>query len=242
MNLSHCGNRRPGKSPWVIRNRAFRAPAHPDVRYAPNSDQRIAAPRLGAMEPAAENPTSPLTPCVPLLLERQRRAFRRHHLRDVECHRDGGVVAAHADQIDHTPLAEQRKRAVERRVVDVSGAVKLDAELVNRRFVVAHAGRPLAERKLVSDPRVRARLHGERIMCVPFVLRGPFARGDQDRELVEAQRQRGAVANVFADVLQTVAQIGAAHPRIEGPAEQHLLCRLRAGIAPASRAGEQRFE
>ena len=69
--------------------------------------------------------------------------------------------------------------------VDVPGAVKLDAELVNRRFVVAHGGWPLAERKLVGDLRVQARLHGERIVCIPFVLRGPFARGDQDRELVE---------------------------------------------------------
>jgi hypothetical protein len=34
---------------WVICDRAFRAPAHPDVRYVPNSDQRIAAPRLDAM-------------------------------------------------------------------------------------------------------------------------------------------------------------------------------------------------
>ena len=77
---------------------------------------------------------------------------------DIERHRDGRVVAAHADQIDHTSLAEQRKRAVERRVVDVPGAVKLDAELVNRRFVVAHGGWPLAERKLVGDLRVQARL------------------------------------------------------------------------------------
>ena len=70
----------------------------------------------------------PLAPCAPLLLERQRRAFRRHHLGDIERHRDGGVIAAHADQIDHTPLAEQRKGAVERRIVDVPGAVKLDAK------------------------------------------------------------------------------------------------------------------
>jgi hypothetical protein len=42
-------------------------------------------------------------------------------LRDIERHRDGGVVAAHADQIDHTSLAEQRKRAVERRVGRRSG-------------------------------------------------------------------------------------------------------------------------
>jgi hypothetical protein len=68
-----------------------------------------------------------------VLFERQRRAFRRHHLGDIERHRDGGVVAAHADQIDHTSLAEERKRAVECRVVDVPSAVKLDAELVNRR-------------------------------------------------------------------------------------------------------------
>jgi hypothetical protein len=33
----------------VIRNRAVRALAHPDTRYAFNDDQRIAAPRLGAM-------------------------------------------------------------------------------------------------------------------------------------------------------------------------------------------------
>jgi hypothetical protein len=69
-------------------------------------------------------------PCAPLLLEQQWRAFGRHHLRDVERHRDGGVIAAYADQIDHTPLAEEHKRAVECRVVDVPVAVKLDAELV----------------------------------------------------------------------------------------------------------------
>jgi len=30
-------------------------------------------------------------------------------------------------------------------------------------------------RKLVGDLRGQARLHGERIVCVPFVLRGPFS-------------------------------------------------------------------
>jgi hypothetical protein len=109
----------------------------------------------------------------------------------------------------------------------------MDAELINRRFVVAHGGWTLAERKLVGDLRAQVRLHGERIVCVPFVLRGPFARGDQDRELVEARRQRGFVANVFADVLQTVAEIRATHPRIEGPAAQYLLYRLGTGVAPA---------
>jgi len=90
---------------------------------------------------------------------------------DIECHRDGRVVAAHADQIDHTLLAEQRKRAVERRVVDVPGTMKLDAELVNRRFVVAHGGWPLAERQILGDFRIQARLHGQRIVCVPLILR-----------------------------------------------------------------------
>ena len=65
------------------------------------------------------------------LLERERRAVRRHHLRHIECHRDSRVVAAHADEIDHTLSAEQRERAVERRVVDLPGAVKLDTELDN---------------------------------------------------------------------------------------------------------------
>ena len=40
-------------------------------------------------------------PCAPLLFEQQWRAFGRRHLRDVERHRDGGVIAAYADQIDH---------------------------------------------------------------------------------------------------------------------------------------------
>jgi hypothetical protein len=37
-------------SALVIRNRAFRAPTHPDVCYAANSDQKIATPRLVAMD------------------------------------------------------------------------------------------------------------------------------------------------------------------------------------------------
>src|SRR4051812_8056746 len=59
----------------------------------------------GSNGSAVKNQTYPLPRCAPLLFERQRCAFRRHHLRDIERHRDGGVVAAHADQIDHTLLA-----------------------------------------------------------------------------------------------------------------------------------------
>ena len=44
------------------------------------------------------------------------------------------------------------------------------------------------------------------------------------------------------EALPAPAEIGAAHPRVERPAAQHLLYRLRTGVAPASRAGEQRFE
>src|SRR5580704_1665533 len=80
-------------------------------------------------------------------LERQRHAVRRHHVGDIERHRDGGVVAAHADEIDYALLAEQRERAVEGRIVDLARAVKLYAEIVNRRLVVLHGGGPLAERE-----------------------------------------------------------------------------------------------
>jgi hypothetical protein len=89
-------------------------------------------------------------------LERERLAVGQHHLRDIEGHRDGSVVAAYADEIDHPLLAQQRLRAVESRFIDLPGAVKLDAEIVNRRLIIGHGGGPPAEGKLIGYPWVEA--------------------------------------------------------------------------------------
>src|SRR5882762_1983357 len=57
-----------------------------------------------------------------------------------------------------------------------------------------------------------------RMMGVPLVLRGPVARGDQDRELLEPLRQRAPEAHVFAELLRAVRQLRAAEQRVERPA------------------------
>src|ERR1700748_2598028 len=77
-----------------------------------------------------------LAPRAAERLERQRHAVGRHYARGIERPRDGRVIAADADEIDHALLAEQSERAVEGRIVDIAPAVELNAEIVDRRLVV----------------------------------------------------------------------------------------------------------
>src|SRR5712691_11182640 len=57
-----------------------------------------------------------------------------------------------------------------------------------------------------------------RMMGVPLVLRGPVARGDQDRELLDPLRQRAPEAHGFAQFLRPVRELRAAQQRVERPA------------------------
>src|SRR5216684_16485 len=57
-----------------------------------------------------------------------------------------------------------------------------------------------------------------RVMGVPLVLRGPVARGDQDRKLLEPLRQRAFEAHGFAKFLCAVRELRAAQQRVERPA------------------------
>jgi len=95
--------------------------------------------------------------------------------------------------------------------------VQLLAEIVDGRLVVLHFCRALALRDGIGDLRVEAGLEGKFPVCIPLELRGPVARDDEDRELVEARGQRAVEADVFADRCTRSARSGLRSNALKGP-------------------------
>src|SRR5258708_6588386 len=157
---------------------------------------------------AIVGPTSGLERRQPRLADR-----RQGYLRNIEDHRDQRVVAADADQIHRALVAELGHHGIEALVADAVVAVQLGAKIVDRGLLGRQAGRALAARDLVGDLGVEAGLERELAVRVPLVLRGPEARRDQDRELVERIRQRALVAQVRAGLLHRIGQAGAVEQR-----------------------------
>jgi hypothetical protein len=128
------------------------------------------------------------------------------------------VVAAHADQVDHAALADQFDATPEQRIIDAVLAVQRGAELVDQRLVRLHAGRAPVLRQFRDDRFGEAALERERPVREPFEFRVPESRVDQDRELVQPRRKRALEAQVRAQLLHAVRQLGAAQQRRERPA------------------------
>src|ERR1019366_8976314 len=73
-----------------------------------------------------------------------RAAFRRRPLRasTVHDHREKGVIAVDADQVDDALLAEAQNRRSPGVVADATIAMQLGREVEHQRFVLRHARRP----------------------------------------------------------------------------------------------------
>ena len=62
-----------------------------------------------------------------------------------------------------------------------------------------------------------AGLERKALVQVPFELAAPALRGDQDRDLAQPRRQRGAIAQELAELLPFVGQLGPVQRGSIGP-------------------------
>src|SRR2546426_12578371 len=100
-----------------------------------------------------------------------------------------------SDQVDDAALAKPLERRLVGGIAHELLLVQLGAEVVDRSLVVLHGRRAAPLREIRRDARRQTRLQRERVMRVPLVLRAPVARRDEDRELVQARRQRAVEAD-----------------------------------------------
>src|SRR6266446_965136 len=164
--------------------------------------------------PAARTANAPAMAAV-LICSSFQKIFGRRMAVDVEHHRDQRVVARHADQVDDAALAKALEHRLVGGVAHELLFVQLGAEVVDGCLVVLHGRRAAPLRKIRSDARRKTRLQRERVMRVPLVLRAPVARRDEDREFVQARRQRAVEADVLAHLLRAVGELRAAQQRVE---------------------------
>src|SRR5882762_10228013 len=164
--------------------------------------------------PAASTANAPAMAAV-LICPSFQKIFWRRMAVDVEHHRDQRVVARHADQVDDAALAEPLEHRLVSGVAHEFLFVQLGAEVVHGSLVVLHGRRAAPLREVRRDARRKTRLQRERVMRVPLVLRAPVARRDEDREFVQARRQRAVEADVLAHPLRAVGELRAAQQRVE---------------------------
>ena len=88
--------------------------------------------------------------------QRRRGIGRQRCPRRVQHHRDQRVPATQADRVHHALLAEFRQRPGVGGVADAAVAVQLDAEIVERRFVVRHLVGAAAFGDRLRDLRIEA--------------------------------------------------------------------------------------
>src|SRR2546425_8167775 len=141
--------------------------------------------------------------------------FGRRMAVDVEHHGDQRVVARHADQVDDAALAKPLERRLVGGVAHELLFVQLGAEVVDGSLVVLHGRRAAPLRKIRRDAWRKTCFQRQRVTRVPLVLRAPVARRDEDREFVQARRQRAVEADVLAHPLHAVSELRAAQQRVE---------------------------
>src|SRR6267143_1228938 len=166
--------------------------------------------------PAARTANAPAMAAV-LICPSFQKIFWRRMAVDVEHHRDQRVVARHAVQVDDAALAEPLEHRLVGGVAHEFLFVQLGAEVVDGSLVVLHGRRAAPLREIRCDARRETCLQRERVMRVPLVLRAPVARRDEDREFVQARRQRAVEADVLAHPLRAVGELRAAQQRVERP-------------------------
>src|SRR5258708_34897832 len=92
-------------------------------------------------------------------------------------------------------------------------------EVVDDGLILLHARGTPALRKVFRDSRVQACLQREVVMRVPLVLRGPVARRHQNREFVQARRQRAPESDLLAQLSNPLGKYRAAEVHIESAAD-----------------------
>ncbi len=148
-------------------------------------------------------------------------AFAQRVSVDVHAHRNHLVIACRHDDIDHAALAYQVLQRAERRVAHVFRLVQLGDEVVNGFFVRRHAGGPPSFGDGFDLFFAESGLRGRAPVSLPFEVRSPVTRGEQDGDFFKLVGNGHVEADALPHVVKQRARIGAAHDDVEaasGPA------------------------
>src|SRR5712691_9580012 len=156
-----------------------------------------------------------------LLQKRQRRlaAARDGCAVHVQNHRDQHVITVDGDQVHYTLFTELVDRGLEGGVADGVLVVQFVREVVDDGLVLLHVRGTPVLRKVFRDSRVQSRLQREAVMRMPLVLRGPVARRHQNREFIQARRQRAPEPDLLAQLPKPLGERRAAEVYIERAAD-----------------------
>src|SRR6266851_6550695 len=155
----------------------------------------------------------------PLFGEWQRFASRQANLEHIERVRDQRVVADDADHLDEPGFAERGDRLVEALIRQAPCAEDLAADAMDERFVLGGEQRRAVGADRLDRRAGHAGLLGERGMRIPFVLGAPEPGGADDCQLGKPVRQRGAPAQMLAELRGEPANLGRPDQELEGAAE-----------------------
>ena len=137
----------------------------------------------------------------------------------IQRHRHHRVVADQRGELDHADDVPAVEHAPVGRVIDGLPLVQRLRVIVDRERVGIGLRRPLARPDVVDDGWLEARLPRHDLVDVPFELAVAGARRHQDRKLVQARRQRRAVAQELAELLPFVGEVRPVQRGAQRPAQ-----------------------
>ena len=143
--------------------------------------------------------------------------FGERYLEYVQGVADQGVVTDDPDHLDQAGLAQARARLGESRIGEPLRLEQLAADPVNERLVLLPEAWCFAAADRFDGGSWDTCLLGQRRMGEPLVLRAPETGGDDNCQLGEAVRQRGAPTQVLAELCRVFADLRRADQQLEGP-------------------------
>ena len=170
----------------------------------------------------------------------------RPHVEGVDRHRDQRVIADARRRDRRARFAQHREPALIERVRQPPLTIERRDDVVDDGFVVMLEGRLAPGAHRVDHGVGHAGRTRVLLMCPPFIVRGPVARGQQDRELREARGQRAVITAILAERLGAFGQFGTAEPDGErtrhmprGPATIMSWTRFCAGVSACRCRGRE---
>ena len=137
-------------------------------------------------------------------------------MRDVHHHGDRREITDDTNDVDDTAFCEFPHGAPIGRFGYSFHAKQFVAKLVGDFLVFAHLDRAPALGKRGDELHRQPGLAAERNMDEPFEMLRPLSRNDQHDEFAYPRLERTLKAQVLADLLQRIHQLGAAQQRDEG--------------------------
>ena len=196
------------------------------LKYLPRD---VAFGKLKAMVDGAAIVRRELAPIGLITCERRPRTLGQRYVMRVQRHGDHGVVADQRRELYHPdhPATLQRPPIGCLRhglgPVQLFGVVEDDQRLGIRRH------RALAGADILDDGVLQPGFARHLLVDVPFEIAIAVPGRDQDRELGQPRRQRGAIAQDFSELLPFVGKLRAMERGAQRP------------LQPASRTGNDRL-